>query len=89
MILFEMGWLDLLFYQSYVFSGGSYEVYSLQMHEFFLDIFDFLDEINIIFVEFRLRIDDWDDTWGLWIQHEGFHFCDFTKNGIEVVFSDG
>jgi len=69
MILFEMWRLDLLFDDNYVFSGGSYKVNTFQMHEFFFNIFDFLDEIDIIFVEFRLRVNDWDDTWGLRIQH--------------------
>ena len=55
------------------------------MHKFFLDVLYFLDEIDIIFVQFRLRVDNRDDAGGLGIKDEGFHFGNLTKNGVEVV----
>ena len=62
MIFFEMRILKLLSKENDVVFGRSDEVDGFKMHEFFLDIFYLLDKIDIIFIEFRLCVDDGDDT---------------------------
>ena len=55
------------------------------MHKFLLDVLYFLDEIDIIFVQFRLGVNNGDNAGGLGIEDEGFHFSNLAKNGVEVV----
>jgi len=52
MILFKMRIRYFLFDGIYILFGGSDEIYSFEMHQFFRDIFDLLNEINIIFIQF-------------------------------------
>lgn len=39
-----------------VFFGGTNKVDSFEVHQLLVDILDLLDQINIVFVEFRLRV---------------------------------
>ena len=68
MIFLKMYLLYTLPQKDQILFGGSDKKDSFQMHQFFLDIFDLLDEIDIIFVEFWLSVNYWDDAWSLRVQ---------------------
>lgn len=89
MVLFEMWRLYFLFEETDIFSSGPHKVHSLQMHQFLLDVFDFLDQVDIVFIEFGLSIDNGYDSRSLGIEHQSLHFGDLCEDGVEVVLSDG
>ena len=64
MVLFEMGIHDFLLDEIDVFFVGPYEVDGFEVHEFFSDVLYLLYEIDIVFVEFGLGVDDGDDARG-------------------------
>ena len=84
-----MGLLYGLSQKDEVVFGRSDEEDSLEMHKFFLDVLYLLDEIDIVFVQFGLGVDDGDDTRGLGVKDESFHFGDLAENGVEVVLGNG
>jgi hypothetical protein len=73
-VLFEVRILELLSQEDNILFGGSDEIDGLEVHQFFLDVLDLLYEVNIVFIEFGLSVDDGDDSRGLAVQDEGLHF---------------
>ena len=73
-VLFEVRILELLPQEDNVLFGGSHEIDGLEVHQFFLDVLDLLYEVDIVFIEFGLSVDDGDDSRGLTVQDEGLHF---------------
>lgn len=83
-----MGVLYFLFEEVDVFFGGADEVDALEVREAFLDVLDLLDEVDVIFVELGLGVDDRNDAGGLVIEDQSLHLGDFRKQGVEVVLRD-
>ena len=61
-VFLEMRLLQRLSQKDEVVFGGSDEENSLQMHQLFLNVLYFLDEIDIVFVQFGLRVNNGDDA---------------------------
>ena len=61
-VFLEMRLLQRLSQKYEVVFGGSDKENSLQMHQLFLDVLYFLDEIDIVFVQFGLRVNNGDDA---------------------------
>ncbi len=79
---------DFLFEELYVVLDGPDEVDGLEVHQFLPDIFDLLDEVDVILVEFGLCVDDGDDAGGLMVEDESLHLGDVSENVVEVVLGD-
>jgi len=62
MILFKMRTGDFLFNLGDVFFIWPHKIDSLEVHELFSDVLNLLDEVDIVLVEFGLRVDDGDDA---------------------------
>lgn len=88
-VLLEVRVGDFLLQQLYVVLGGSHEVDCLQVHQFLPHIFDLLDEIHVILVQFGLRIDDGYDARGFRIEDESLHLRNLPEDSIEVVLGNG
>lgn len=67
MVLFEVRVLKLLPEEADIFFGRPDKIDSFEMHYFFLDVLNLLDEVDIIFIEFGLSVYDRDDSRGLTI----------------------
>ena len=61
-VFLEMRLLQRLSQKDEVVFGRSDKEDSLQMHQLFLDVLYFLDEIDIVFVQFGLRVNNGDDA---------------------------
>jgi hypothetical protein len=88
MIFFKVRVLYLFFEEVDVLSSGTNEVDSFEVHEFLLYVLYLLDEVDIVFVELWLGVNDRDYTWSLRVEHERLHLCNLGEESVEVVLSD-
>lgn len=73
MVFLESRLFELLHDNFDVLLGGPHKVEGLQVRHLLAFVGDLLDEVDVVFEELGLRIDDRDDSDGLHIEQNGLH----------------